>query len=35
MQGASGVGLWLLHIAAFESGKKRPAMVLPDNPFPY
>ncbi len=35
MQGASGIGLWLLHFSAFESGKTRPAITLPDNPFAY
>jgi lantibiotic modifying enzyme len=35
MQGASGMGLWLLHFSAFTSGKKAPALTLPDNPFPY
>jgi len=32
MQGASGVGMWLLHLKEFESGKQ-PQIVLPDNPF--
>lgn len=35
MQGASGIGLWLLHFSAFESGKQRPTITLPDNPFTY
>jgi hypothetical protein len=35
MQGASGVGLWLLHLAEFERGHKSPAITLPDNPFLY
>lgn len=32
MQGAAGVGIWLLHLEEFESGKQ-PQIVLPDNPF--
>jgi lantibiotic modifying enzyme len=32
MQGASGIGLWLLHLDEFEHGKK-PAIILPDSPF--
>jgi lantibiotic modifying enzyme len=32
MQGASGIGLWLLHLDEFEHGKKA-AIVLPDSPF--
>jgi len=35
MQGASGIGLWMLHFSAFESGKPRPTITLPDNPFAY
>lgn len=35
MQGASGIGLWLLHYSAFLSGKAHPAITLPDNPFTY
>ena len=35
MQGASGIGLWLLHLSAFENGKGPPAITLPDNPFLY
>ena len=34
MQGASGVGLWFLHLAQFDK-KQAPAITLPDNPFPY
>ncbi|MCK4644777.1 MAG: hypothetical protein KAU46_00845 [Candidatus Aminicenantes bacterium] len=32
MQGAAGVGIWLLHLEEFISGKQ-PQIVLPDNPF--
>ena len=32
MQGAAGIGLWLLRLAEFESGKQ-PRVVLPDTPF--
>jgi lantibiotic modifying enzyme len=32
MQGAAGIGMWLLHMDAFERGKK-PSIVLPDSPF--
>ncbi len=35
MQGASGVGMWLLHMDAFTSKSSKPTMVLPDNPFAY
>ena len=35
MQGASGIGLWLLHFSAFENGRARPTITLPDNPFLY
>jgi len=35
MQGASGIGLWMLHFSAFQSGKPRPTITLPDNPFTY
>jgi len=35
MQGASGIGLWLLHFDAFETGKRLPSITLPDNPFTY
>jgi len=34
-QGASGIGLWLLHFDAALSGKRLPVMTLPDDPFPY
>jgi len=32
MQGAAGVGLWLLHLDAFEQ-ERLPRIVFPDNPF--
>ena len=32
MQGAAGIGLWLLHLEEFEHGKK-PEIILPDSPF--
>ena len=32
MQGAAGIGIWLLHLEEFQSGKKA-RVVLPDNPF--
>jgi lantibiotic modifying enzyme len=32
MQGAAGMGLWLLHLDAHETGR-RPLVRLPDNPF--
>jgi hypothetical protein len=32
MQGASGIGLWLLHLDEFDHGKKA-AITLPDSPF--
>jgi lantibiotic modifying enzyme len=32
MQGAAGIGLWLLRLEAYEGGLK-PLVVLPDNPF--
>ncbi|MGH9711083.1 MAG: lanthionine synthetase LanC family protein, partial [Candidatus Acidiferrales bacterium] len=35
MQGASGVGMWLLHMSAFAQGKSEPTITFPDNPFPY
>lgn len=35
MQGASGVGMWLLHLNAFAEGKSEPTITFPDNPFPY
>ncbi len=35
MQGASGVGMWLLHMSAFAEGRKMPILTFPDNPFPY
>jgi len=33
MQGASGVGLWLLHLAAYRDGLHLPEIILPDDPF--
>ena len=33
MQGAAGIGLWLLRLHAFEKGE-RPGVILPDSPFP-
>lgn len=35
MQGASGVGMWLVHMGAFTSGEKKPVLTFPDNPFRY
>lgn len=35
MQGASGVGMWLLHLSAFTEGKAEPTITFPDNPFAY
>lgn len=35
MQGASGVGMWLLHMSAFVSGRSEPAITFPDNPFKF
>ncbi|MGH3117465.1 MAG: lanthionine synthetase LanC family protein [Gaiellales bacterium] len=32
MQGAAGIGTWLLHLDAFER-KRRPLITLPDSPF--
>jgi len=32
MQGAAGIGMWLLHLDGFERGKKA-AIIFPDNPF--
>lgn len=32
MQGAAGIGLWLLHLDYFEQGKKQ-RVILPDCPF--
>lgn len=32
MQGAAGIGTWLLHLHAFENGKKS-AIAFPDSPF--
>lgn len=35
MQGASGIGMWLLHMSNFSRGRLRPAITFPDNPFAY
>lgn len=35
MQGASGIGMWLLHFNAALSGQRRPVITLPDDPFAY
>ncbi|HEV2387285.1 MAG TPA: lanthionine synthetase LanC family protein [Candidatus Acidoferrales bacterium] len=35
MQGASGIGMWLLHFSAALSGQHRPVVTFPDNPFVY
>jgi lantibiotic modifying enzyme len=35
MQGASGIGMWLLQLSAFTDGKSVPALRFPDNPFAY
>lgn len=35
MQGASGIGMWLLHMSDFSQGRSRPAIHFPDNPFAY
>lgn len=32
MQGATGIGLWLLHMDEYDHGKK-PLVILPDSPF--
>ncbi|MBI3663601.1 MAG: hypothetical protein HY234_11210 [Acidobacteria bacterium] len=32
MQGAAGIGIWLLHLDAFDHGR-RPFITLPDSPF--
>ena len=32
MQGAAGIGLWLLRLEEYERGQQ-PLLVLPDNPF--
>jgi hypothetical protein len=34
MQGASGIGIWLLHMSAFVRDDPRQRIILPDNPFP-
>jgi lantibiotic modifying enzyme len=35
MQGASGIGLWLLHLDAALRNKKKPVIKFPDNPFDF
>jgi lantibiotic modifying enzyme len=35
MQGASGIGMWLLHFSAALSDKRLPVVTFPDNPFTY
>ena len=35
MQGASGVGMWLLHFDAGLRNEKKPAVLFPDNPFDF
>jgi lantibiotic modifying enzyme len=35
MQGASGVGMWLLHLHEFAKSSRKPVITLPDNPFLY
>ncbi|HWH56332.1 MAG TPA: lanthionine synthetase LanC family protein [Terriglobales bacterium] len=35
MQGASGIGMWLLKMSDFSKGKVQPAITFPDNPFAY
>lgn len=35
MQGASGVGMWLLHFNAFLNHSRKPVITFPDNPFVY
>jgi lantibiotic modifying enzyme len=35
MQGASGIGMWLLHFSTALSGQRRPVIKFPDNPFVY
>jgi lantibiotic modifying enzyme len=35
MQGASGVGMWLLHFSGFLSHSDKPVIAFPDNPFVY
>lgn len=35
MQGASGIGMWLLHFSAALSGQHKPVVTFPDNPFPF
>jgi lantibiotic modifying enzyme len=35
MQGASGIGMWLLHMNAFTEKSTKTAIVFPDNPFAY
>jgi len=35
MQGASGIGMWLLHFSAALSGQRSAVITFPDNPFAY
>jgi len=35
MQGASGIGMWLLHFDTALSGARLPIITFPDNPFSY
>ena len=35
MQGASGIGMWLLHFSDALAGGHRPVLTFPDNPFAY
>jgi lantibiotic modifying enzyme len=35
MEGASGIGMWLLHFSAALAGSHRPVITFPDDPFPY
>jgi len=35
MEGASGIGMWLLHFGAALAGSHRPVIIFPDDPFPY
>lgn len=35
MQGASGIGMWLLHFSDAVAGGHRPVLTFPDNPFAY
>jgi len=35
MQGAAGVGMWLLHLHEFMKNPGKRVITLPDNPFVY